>query len=381
MTFNNSKCKVMTLNLRKPPVTFKLFGKNIDSVTEYKYLGVKLSNKRQTSLVTQQISSILEAGRRVNCIRHYGFSSDGLRPATSIKMYKILVRPILEYAGQVLSYRHYYYYSNGNDSRNKADLNEHIVKLEAFQNRVLKMLVPCSKSTSPAIVRIFSGCMPIDARIDILKLRYFWRITQANDNNLAFSILKYTREELHTRKIGFIHEVFKLCQKHNCLYVWLKIKRPKENPLETIRRTVEQNCLKKDQAVCLASTCIYSSSLYTGNAFKQKKYIFEKIFNTIGLFPDADGRRQFIFALLDRCNFERVCPKCSMRTFDILKHFLNDCPRTDLLRLLLKIKLKLYNAPVSADFTNKEQLFSLAINGKTVYLKIFSQFLANTRTI
>ena len=259
MRFNHSKCKVMTLNLRKSPVMFNLLGKNIDFVTEYKYLGVKFSNKRQTSLVIQHISSILEhAGRRVNCIRHYGFSSDGLRPATSIRMYKILVRPILEYAGQVLSYRHYYYYSNSNDSRNKADLDEHIVKLEAFQNRVLKMLVPCSKSTSPAIVRIFSGCMPIAARIDILKLRYFWKISHSDDGNLAYSILKYTRNELHTKKIGFIHEVFKICQKHNCLDVWLKIKRPKENPLEKIRRIIELNYLTKDHAVCLTSTCVYS---------------------------------------------------------------------------------------------------------------------------
>ena len=102
------KCKVMILNLRKPTVSFHLLGEEIKFVSEYKYLGVKFSNKRQTSLITHHISTILEkADRRVNCIRHFGFQRDGLRPATSVMMYITLIRPILKYAAQVLSYRHY----------------------------------------------------------------------------------------------------------------------------------------------------------------------------------------------------------------------------------------------------------------------------------
>ena len=58
-------------------------------------------------------------------------------------------------------------------------LDEHIKKLEAFQNRALKKLVPCPRTTSPAVVRVLTGIMPIRARIDILKLRYFWKITHA----------------------------------------------------------------------------------------------------------------------------------------------------------------------------------------------------------
>ena len=109
MKFNTDKCKVMTLNLRKSPVCFYLQGKKLSFVNEYKYLGVTISNKRQTSLITHYISKVLEkAKERVNCIRHFGFQRDGLRPATSVMMYKKLVRHLLEYAAQVLSFRHYY---------------------------------------------------------------------------------------------------------------------------------------------------------------------------------------------------------------------------------------------------------------------------------
>ena len=81
MRFKIDKCKVMTLNLQKTTESFYLFGEEIKFVSEYKYLGVTFSNKRQTSLITHHISKILKkADRRINCIRHFGFQSDGLRP-------------------------------------------------------------------------------------------------------------------------------------------------------------------------------------------------------------------------------------------------------------------------------------------------------------
>ena len=172
MTFNIGKCKIMILNLRKPATRFYLAGKEIKFTDRYKYLGVTLSNRMQTSLITHHISSILEmAEKRVNCIRHFGFQGDGLRPATSVKMYKTLVRPILEYASQALSYKHYYLKEN-RKCRDISKPDIHVQKLEAFQNRVLKRLFPCPKQTSPAVLRLISGTMPISARIDILKLRY-----------------------------------------------------------------------------------------------------------------------------------------------------------------------------------------------------------------
>ena len=87
--------------------------------------------------------------------------------------------------------------------------------------------------------------MPIIARIHILKLRYFWKISHSTDDNLAFSILKHKKQESHT-KVGFIHEVYKRCLKHNCLNMWLKISRPKENTLNTVSRAVESFSINRD---------------------------------------------------------------------------------------------------------------------------------------
>ena len=57
--------------------------------------------------------------------------------------------------------------------RNISALNERVAALEAFQNKTLKNLILCPKSASPSILMPFSGCMPMAARFDILKVRYY----------------------------------------------------------------------------------------------------------------------------------------------------------------------------------------------------------------
>ena len=47
-------------------------------------------------------------------------------------------------------------------------------RLEKFQKSTLKKLLTNPKNTPPSVVRILTGTLPISARIDILKLRYFW---------------------------------------------------------------------------------------------------------------------------------------------------------------------------------------------------------------
>ena len=157
-------------------------------VQVYKYLGGVISNTTLTSLFTRHISrAISKAEKRMNCIRHFGFDSDGLRIATCVWMYKVLVRPTLEYAAQVLSYRHYYFTSRRKvtDIYNPID---HLLKLEEFQNRLLKVLIPCPKSTPPCLLRLLTGTMPLSAHIEILKLRYFWKLSHRSKKNILFKI-------------------------------------------------------------------------------------------------------------------------------------------------------------------------------------------------
>ena len=96
---------ILPLNTRLKGLQFTLDRVTIEVITETKYLGVLVSRSRLTSLYGKHIREVLEkAEERVNAIRHKGFKSDGLRPETTVRMYKTLVRPIIECASQVISY-------------------------------------------------------------------------------------------------------------------------------------------------------------------------------------------------------------------------------------------------------------------------------------
>ena len=108
MSFNNSKCKVMVFNGRPNGMTFTLNNVKLEIVETYKYLGVVLSSKYITNLFRQHYAKITEKARIKSAIlKRHGFHENGLRLSTAIRLYKLVIRPVLEYCGQTLSYSRY----------------------------------------------------------------------------------------------------------------------------------------------------------------------------------------------------------------------------------------------------------------------------------
>ena len=360
MTFNDDKCKILTLNTKGKDLNFTLSSKTLDKVDIIKYLGVVFSNVRLTSLYTRHFKRVLEKSEnRINCIRHFGFDSDGLRPVTCIKMYKVLVRPILEYAAQILSYRHYYF----KRTFKQKDINEpsdFILRLEQFQNKTLKLLIPCPKSTPPCILRLFTGTVPLEAHIATLKLRYFWKLAYtAKRESFAVDIYKFKRESFLQSNVGYVHEVFNLCCKYSLQWVWHGIINTKENPLARIKREIVAHHLKKDLESSRKVDCIYTSLCLIGN-----KYRFEKFFESFGNFKNTEHRRFFLYSLFDTCAYSRKCPKCNFLVRDVLNHTLTHCTKTKKIRLILKLKLTLLNTGTHVPptkLTCKTDLYFLAM--------------------
>ena len=135
-----------------------------------------------------------KANKRLQCIKHFGFHKDGLRPGTALKLYILLIRPILEYGAQVLIYDHYYLKSKFVKTASLDRQADFVKQLEKFQTKALKYLLGCPKSTSPKIVRLFSGIEPISCRFDLLKLRYFWKISHGDENNSVQSVQEKTKD-------------------------------------------------------------------------------------------------------------------------------------------------------------------------------------------
>ena len=93
MKFNVDKCKVLALNVGQKGLSFEINGESIKLVSKTKYLGVLLSRSRLTSLYGKHIAKVIDkAETRANIIRHIkGFHSDGVRPETTVRKYKILL--------------------------------------------------------------------------------------------------------------------------------------------------------------------------------------------------------------------------------------------------------------------------------------------------
>ena len=84
---------------------FTLSGKALQIVDSHKYLGVTLRSKYVTNLFRSHFSSILEkATVKLALIGRYGFHEDDLRLNTVINMYKLIIRPLLEYCAKYLTY-------------------------------------------------------------------------------------------------------------------------------------------------------------------------------------------------------------------------------------------------------------------------------------
>ena len=190
MAFNTSKCNVMVLNGTRKDIHLKLSNDELQIVDNYKYLGVTFSSKHITNLFKVHFRTMLEkANLRVSTIRRFGFRENGLRLTSAVRLYKLLVRPLLEYCAQSLTYARY-------SERGSLEAPTGFAKeIEHFQTQTLKKLINCPRNTPPAIIRLFCGVEPIVCRLEILKLRYFWRILNCPPDTIRSRILSYRKKK------------------------------------------------------------------------------------------------------------------------------------------------------------------------------------------
>ena len=195
-------------------------------------------------------------------------------------------------------------------------------------------------------------------------------------NNFALEIYKNRRSHFLESNIGYVHEIFTLCCEYNMMWVWHGTINSKLNPLTQIKRHVVQCHLKRDLETAMGSNCVYASMCLTAKKYG-KKYKLDTFLRRFGFFESTEHRRFFLYSLLDTCVYPRPCPKCSTVTNDILSHALTTCARTVKLRIVLRLKLLLFNANrlVSpTKFGCKITLYTLAM-GNRLYRRALCEFL------
>ena len=217
MKFSSSKCKIVVLNRPERGLAFDLAGERLEIVPFWKYLGIHICRSGTNSFKRYFEQVLKKAQTRLNCIRHYGFHKDGLNPCTALKLYKLLVRPILEYGAQVIDvYRNWSAPSSVKTRNISRTHNRDFLKdLEHFQNQALKSLLGFPRQTYPAQVIFHTRVEPIALRLDLLKLRFFWKIKMVDrPGTLTHTIHTHRFKTLLQIPKGFHHDVFDLCCKY-----------------------------------------------------------------------------------------------------------------------------------------------------------------------
>ena len=181
LTFAPSKCKIQAFNpkksrkkckKRKRKVTFKLYKQNIKSVPHFKYLGLLIQNSYNpyNEFVSLQLE---KAAKRLGVVRLLGFHKDGLRIKTVVKLYKLLIRPILEFGAQIVSYS-----------------KTHLLRLKRFQTQALRSLLGLRFNVKTSVARLLSGVEPVTSRLILFKLNYFHKIRSLPETSILHGIMK-----------------------------------------------------------------------------------------------------------------------------------------------------------------------------------------------
>ena len=374
MTFNTSKCKVLILNGSPKNIKLTLDNEVLEIVSNYRYLGVILCSKYVTNLFKVHYRSILErATFRAAAIRRLGFSKNGFRIKSSVKLYKLLVRPILEFCAQSLTYAPY------SEPFSQLKWGRYAEKLEHLQTQLLKTLINCPRATSPSIVRLFCGTEPLACRLDILKLRYFWRILHGPIDSLSYKILEYRKEKFLNFNKGFARDVFNICSKYNAMHIWhgqapLGRLDYKLNPLHYIKKIIISQNLRRDLEIGRTRNCTYRTIFLSNVFLYQKKYHIVEPFNHANCFTSPEGRMRFIKALLHPNSYIEDCPLCRERHRDICDHLITSCPSIIEFRKKLHLKLTLYNYPTENFPLNKARITLHALSNR-LWRKCFTDFL------
>ena len=194
-TFNKKKSQVVVFGSRKKKeMKWFLGGGEIKQVNKYKYLGIDMKgNLKWGDYKKRQLE---KAEGRLNFVGAMGINSGMLSVKAADKVWKALVRPIVEYGAEIWG---------GGDWEDG----------EKLQRSMGKRILGLKESTTNEVVRGEMGWWSMKARRDMIRLRYWRKILNMGQERLTKKVYEwelrlgvdrswkgYTRELLDTLGLG-----------------------------------------------------------------------------------------------------------------------------------------------------------------------------------
>ena len=231
-----------------------------------------------------------------------------LTPSISIRLYKTIQRSTLLYAIELVDW----------------DVDQ-IKELEILQAKALRTCLNSDLQCPQALIRLFSGVEPIEARRDLHILLYFGKLCRYETASFP-SIIHRMRIFKNLNPVGFHRTVLRILKKYGIEEYWNNIPdAPSEKLKATFKKPIWLYHWNKDLAAARSRDSPFSTIFLKdvkAPTYPYKTYHFLKIFNTQDL-PRSELTSVLQFWMTP-CR-KRIC-SCTRSTCDLAKHLIFNCP-------------------------------------------------------
>lgn len=238
--YNPKKSKVVVYGTKRQREELKkcewnLGGKKLEIVEEYKYLGLEMGRDiaRWRTVLNRKIITAEQVMRRVIVS---GFRRGHMKAEQCVKIWKGLIRPILEYGLEVIS-------------GPKATMK----KLETVQHKMGCAILGLPTSTSATYVRSELGLVQIATRQDDLRLRWWRRLAVSKQNRLLYKIWMKRCEqvrEMRTRgRLSICVKLKEVLLKHGFENEWMDPMSVTDISLQQWEKRVEDAMKEHEQKI------------------------------------------------------------------------------------------------------------------------------------
>ena len=269
LTINLKKTKIVTFSKtgKIENTNYNIDGTNLEKAAEYKYLGFVFTSN---GLMTTGINRLAKQGQKAwFSIQRYLIGCKHKTIHTWLKLFDVLVKPILLYACEAWGDSTYY---NVKDA-----LPNFKDPFEKLQLRVCKQILGVHRKTMNIPVLAELGRFPLKLSIDVQMIKYFIRFNSISKDRYIYKIYKESLKSDNCTKSKWFFYIKRIVDEIGFSYIW-------------INQVNERNCKQS-----IAKTFLQRlKDIYSQNALR---YI-NKDENT------DSGKMQFLRKIKDNYAFE-----------------------------------------------------------------------------
>jgi len=326
MTVNQTKTQVMHFRASSKPCTKKRFtyaGTELQIVPCYRYVGLELNEHLD---FTHTANTLASAGSRaLGGIIHKFFKMNGMNYATYLKLFDTCVAPVLNYGSEIWGFKPYQ-------------------KLETVQHRFAKSFLGTAKTTPTSMIIGDCGLYPLHITRKVNMVKYFHKLSTMSTDRLLWKVFNFDHMNpingTWCKDIKSILCDVDLAQVYDDVSGWTK---------EALTRTITARLQSKFLDTWMKDIDKSSKLEFyrtIKNSIKTELYISCNFLTRYQRRMLAMSRAGTLPLEVERGRWrsiprqERICRHCDMNCIEDLKHFINVCPKYDIIRDELKYTIE-----------------------------------------